>query len=267
MIPQPPAAPDFAFVRAVPDAYPRCIRELAPPVPIDVDAARREHAAYVEALRDAGVAIRSLPAAPDLADSVFAEDLAVVIDRDVAVLARPGAPSRVPELTMLERAWPGELARLPPGATLDGGDVLRWKNALFVGLSARTNAVAADALAAIARAHDVQVIPVPVRAGLHLESACTLLDERTLLCLPDAIDLDPFRAAGIAPVVVPEPAGANVLALGDRVLVSAAAPRTAALVAARGYEAIPVRIDQFHLGDGALTCLSLRVPPVGRWCV
>jgi dimethylargininase len=265
VIPQPPAPPEVAFVRAVPDAYPHCLRPPGPP--IDVAIARREHAAYVDALRGTGAEIRWLPDAPDLPDAVFVEDVALILGRDVAVLTRPGAPTRIPEVTTLEFDLPGELARLPPNVTLDGGDVLRWGAMLFVGVSARTNAAAVDALAAIVRSHRLRVIPVVVRTGLHLKSACSLLDERTLLCVPARIDLTPLRAAGLELLEVPEPAGANVLALGRRVLVSAAAPRTADLVTARGLEAIPVRIDQFHLGDGALSCLSLRVPPDGGWCV
>ena len=112
----------------------------------------------------------------------------------------------------------------------------------------------------------MRVVGVRVHSGLHLKSACTLLDEHTLLHLPERIDLVPLRDAGLEAIAVEEPAGANVLALGRHVLVSAAAPRTADLVAARGHEPIAVGIGEFHKGDGALTCLSLRVPAVGQWC-
>lgn len=66
---------------------------------------------------------------------------------------------------------------------------------------------------------------------------------------------------------VSEPAGANVLALDGRVLVSAEAPRTAELLASRGLRLVALELSQIHAGDGALSCLSLRVAPPGHWVV
>ncbi len=51
-----------------------------------------------------------------------------------------------------------------------------------------------------------------------------------------------------------------MLALGDAVLVSAAAPRTAEALRARSLAVHVVEVGELHKGDGALTCLSLRVP-------
>jgi len=59
-----------------------------------------------------------------------------------------------------------------------------------------------------------------------------------------------------------------VLALGRVVLVSSAAPRLAARLAREpDLEPRPVEVDELHAADGALTCLSLRIPPPGCWCV
>jgi dimethylargininase len=264
VIPQTPGVPQIAWVRRVADTYADCLRPPGPPIAVEI--ALREHAGYVDALRDVGVDVRFLPEAPALPDGVFVEDVAIVLAPALTVLTRPGVHSRVAEVETLESALSGELAHLPEGATLEGGDVLRWGDTLFVGISARTNTAGVDALAAIARAQGMRVVSVRVRSGLHLKSACTLLDAHTLLYLPERIDLAPLRDAGLEAIAVEEAQGANVLALGRHVLVSAAAPRPADLGAARGHEPIAVRIDQFHLGDGALTCLSLRVPAVGQWC-
>jgi len=70
----------------------------------------------------------------------------------------------------------------------------------------------------------------------------------------DRLPREPFARRGVALIDAPDELGANVLELGSRVLVSAAAAKTAALAAER---AIRVDVSEFHKGDGALTCLSI----------
>src|ERR1700750_23254 len=66
-------------------------------MPVDMELARSQHAAYADALAASGGAVRAPPAADDCPDSVFIEDT-VVICEDLAVLTRPGAPVRRPEV-------------------------------------------------------------------------------------------------------------------------------------------------------------------------
>src|SRR5512140_3147722 len=70
--------------------------------PIDVERARRQHAQYESALKQLGAAVLSLPEQPDLPDSVFVEDTALVFD-EFAVILRPGAESRRPETETIRR--------------------------------------------------------------------------------------------------------------------------------------------------------------------
>ena len=74
-------------------------------------------------------------------DSVFIEDTAVLSEK-VAVITRPGAPSRRGEERAVAEALRGFYDRLEtiiaPG-TLEGGDVLRAGDHFFIGISARTN--------------------------------------------------------------------------------------------------------------------------------
>src|SRR4029078_4809046 len=64
-------------------------------MPVDMELARSQHAAYADALAASGWAIRAAPAADDCPDSVFIEDT-VVICEDLTVLTRPGAAVRPP---------------------------------------------------------------------------------------------------------------------------------------------------------------------------
>ena len=258
-------APQLAIVRDVPDAYSRCLRTQD--VTIDVDRARTQHREYVAALVAAGIEVQHLPGDEAHPDACFVEDTAVLLGPR-AMISRPGAPSRRGECGPVAAGLAGrcELHTLGESAILDGGDVLRAGSRLFVGLSGRTDLAGARALAALAAHEQLTVHIVPVAVGLHLKSAVTLVDERTLVVLDGALDPDAFTAAGLEILRVHEPAGGNVLALGSRVLVSADAPATAALLAARGHDVWVVDVSEFHRGDGALTCLSLRQPPPGGWC-
>ena len=53
----------------------------------------QQHVAYVETLRKQGLQVTVLPPLAGFPDAYFVEDPAVVTDK-VAVIARPGAPSR-----------------------------------------------------------------------------------------------------------------------------------------------------------------------------
>src|SRR6185295_7860849 len=84
-----------------------------------------EHAAYVNALRAAGVQVQVLPALEDFPDSIFVEDPALVFS-EAAILLRPGAPSRMAEArelapTLKQRF--AEVLQLREGFA-DGGDIL-----------------------------------------------------------------------------------------------------------------------------------------------
>lgn len=258
-------APHTAIVRDVPDAYLHCLRSGE--LPLDVARARLQHRDYVAALAAAGVEVLRLAADEAHPDACFIEDTAVILGAH-ALISRPGAPSRRGECGPVAAALRArcELHTMAAPAILDGGDVLRAGPLLFVGLSQRTDAAGARSLAAVAAREGLELRTVPVAAGLHLKSAVTLIDEHTLVLHDGALDPAPFTAAGLDLLRVSEPAGGNVLALGPRLLVSADAPATAALLIGRGYEVVSLDVSEFHRGDGALTCLSLRLPAPGTWC-
>lgn len=255
--------PSAVIVRSVPSTFDRCLRPAG--VQIDVEAARSQHAGYVDAIRSLGIAVHVVAADDDYPDCVFIEDAAVVVGRG-ALSTRPGAPSRRGEVAPVAGALAAhsQVVSTHEPAQIEGGDVLRIGSRLFVGLSSRTNQAGVDALAAVAAQDGVEVIAVAVASGLHLKSAFTIAGPDTLVHAP-GFDPSPFECAGVDFVEAVEPCGANVLCLGDTVLVSASAPGTAARLEARGLNVRSVLVDTFHDADGALTCLSLRVPEPGSW--
>lgn len=261
------SAPAAALVRGVPASYVECLR--AEPVPVDPARAAAQAEEYARVLERAGVRLVRLPADEASPDCCFVEDTAVVLSTELAMVTRPGAPSRRGEVRPVAAALrPMVIERVERvAATIDGGDVLRDGETLWVGLSERTNRDGAAALAQVAARLGLRVVEVPVGAGLHLKSAVTLLGPGRLVMLQGALDPAPFRAAGAEVIEVDEPAGGNVLALGGAVLVSSAAPATAERLRREpGVEVVTVDVSELHKGDGALTCLSVRIPPPGAWC-
>lgn len=228
--------------------------------PIDPVKALAQHAAYAQALRDAGAEPIILADADDLADCAFVEDVAVVLP-ELSVVLNPGAVSRRGEVEAVARVLPTDrpAVRLVAG-TMDGGDVLVVGRRIFVGLSTRTSREGIDAFAAAVAPHGYEVTAVAVPGALHLKTAVTALDVQTLAINPSWIDPAAFTGFRMLPVAAGEPFGANSLTVGGRLFVQAATPRTAALFAAAGFAPHPLEIGEFAKAEAGLTCLSLIVP-------
>src|SRR5690242_4981466 len=92
-----------AITRAVSPALNRCELEHLERQEIDIPKAVAQHRYYEECLRDLGARVIALPAEPDLPDSMFVEDPAVVVG-EVALMTRMGAPSRRGESASLAEA-------------------------------------------------------------------------------------------------------------------------------------------------------------------
>jgi dimethylargininase len=189
-----------ALVRGVPDSFGQALTQAPKPRPLDPARARAQHAAYVAALRRVGVAVLELAPDPELPDGCFVEDTAVLVD-GTALITRPGAPERRGEGTAVAQVLTAShrLALMEAPATLDGGDVLRCGDTLWIGRSGRTN----DAGIAAARAAfpALKVVPVDVPGALHLKCHATALDDATIL-LADGT-LDPAAFAGREVVLIP----------------------------------------------------------------
>ncbi|HEX4304286.1 MAG TPA: arginine deiminase family protein [Rhizomicrobium sp.] len=221
----------------------------------------KEHAAYVAALRAVGVAVDVLDPLEAFPDSVFVEDPALVFG-DGAILLRPGAPSRLGE----RDAMRGELARrfgrvleLGDGEYADGGDVLVTPNAVFIGLSQRTNEAGAAALVAHLRTlgRIGRVVETPPGI-LHFKTAVSLLAEDTLLATPAMAASGLFAGFEIVQTPPGEDATANALRVNDTVFASAQLPRTIDALAKAGYGVTPLSVREIAKLDGGLSCMSLR---------
>jgi dimethylargininase len=250
--------PFQALIRPPSRSLERCELLHLPRVAFDFDRARRQHEAYAQALRDAGVAVTALPEAPELPDAVFVEDAVVVLD-ECAVLCRPGVESRRAEVELMRSAAAGlgPVSEIIAPGTLEGGDVLRVGRTLFVGRSTRTNAEGIAQLRQHVAPHGYDVREVAVRGSLHLKTAVTAPAEVLLVANPAWIDVGAFAGHEIVSVADSEPFGANTLAINGRVLVAASAPRTADRLAQRGLDVSLIDISELQKAEAGLTCLSV----------
>jgi dimethylargininase len=226
--------------------------------PIEAGVAAAQHRGYCGALEACGARVVTLPAVDELPDSVFVEDTAIVLD-EVAVLTRPGVESRRGEVSLIEpeASRLRKVVRVEAPATLEGGDVLRLGRTLYVGLSPRTNKDGAEALRRLVEPYGYEVLKVEPRGCLHLKTGCSALDEEAVLVNPDWVDASVFRGREVVAVDASEPWAANVLHVNGSVCVGAAFPRTAEMLAARGYDVRAVEVSEFAKAEGGLTCMSL----------
>lgn len=237
-----------------------CQRTFVAREAIDAAQAAQQHAAYCRTLLDCGADVRLLSVNSDEPDCVFLEDTAVVLD-EVAMLcpmgtaARRGEPARVEPV--LAELRPIERIDLP--ATLEGGDVLRIGRTLLVGSSPRTNAAGIEALARIAGRHGYRVSSVNVRGCLHLKTACTALPDGRLLISPAWIDVAALAGYDLIRVPAAEPWAANVLPIGQRVILPAEHRRMAERIGQLGFEACPIELSELTKAEGGVTCLSILV--------
>jgi dimethylargininase len=226
--------------------------------PVDVERARRQWLAYLDALHKHGWPTLEVEPDDALPDSVFIED-AVVMFGELAVVTNPAEATRHPEIMAAAEAIrrlgyaPARITR----GTLDGGDVLKVGRTVYVGLSGRTSRAAVDELRELLAPRGWTVVGVPTTKVLHLKSAVTALPDGTVIGYRPLVD-----DAGVFTTFldVPEEGGAHVVVLDDAtILMSAHAPRSAELFRTRGLAVVTTDISEFEKLEGCVTCLSVRV--------
>jgi dimethylargininase len=232
--------------------------------PVDYVLARSQWDCYVQALTDCGWGTVEVPPADDCPDGVFVEDTMVVY-KNVAVIARSGAPSRRAEATDAAAVVDGlglSINRIRGSGTLDGGDVLKLGDTIYVGQGGRTNGEGIGQLRDILTPLGAVVVAVPVKKVLHLKSAVTALPDGSIIGYPPLVDSPHFFPRFLP---VPEESGAHVVLLGDgKLLMAADCPRSADLFTSLGYTPVAVDISEFQKLEGCVTCLSVRLRELSR---
>jgi dimethylargininase len=233
-----------AITRDVNAGIGNCELTFLPRVRINADLALQQHQQYQSVLSSLGCEIVTVPTELGLADSVFIEDTAMVLD-EIAVMCLPGAESRRAEVVGVRDVLQQyrTLASIQPPGTLDGGDLLRIGNVIYAGLSARSNNSGIEQLRSIVADYGLSVKTVETAKCLHLKSAVSEVAPDLLLINPDWICRSAFGNCELIDVDKEEPHAANALRVGKSVIYPSSFPRTME--------------NLVQKAEGAVTCCSL----------
>jgi len=229
------------------------VRRPGPALPAEAAAQWQD---YVSRLTDAGWSVHTLPPAGDALEDVFAADAVAVVD-GTALLTRSdrGLEKAVRDLGLA-------VTQVRPPLVLHGSDViyapgpLESEPTVYVGRSGRSTDDAACEIARRACGSSVRVVQVMMHDLPCLSAGMTVLPDGTPIGLPDRVDTSALPGLRVAL----EPAGAHVAVLGERLLLlSQAAPRTAAQLRADGYQVTTVDIGTLEAAGGTVNRLSVLI--------
>ena len=248
----------IAITRRVSPAINQCELTHIPREPIDYGCACIQHQQYEDALRSLGLQVISLEAEPHLPDSVFVEDVALVLE-ECAIMLNPGAVSRRPEAASVEAALAPyrQISRIRPPATIDGGDILSVGRTITIGISSRSTADAVEQMKALLAPCNYRVRGVNVTGCLHLKSAVTPVSKDTLLINPEWVSRADFPGMQFIEIDPSEPYAANAVLVGNTIVYPSSFPRTRAKLQAAGIRMVIVDTDELAKAEGAVTCCSL----------
>lgn len=231
----------------------------------DLARMQAHHDAYVAALRSTGARVTVLEPLEAFPDSVFVEDTALCLP-DIAVVMRPGAPSRLGEAAAmaphLAAHYPDLQHIAGPGSHIEGGDILVTGREVLVGRSARTNAAGVAELAALLALRGYRLREVHTPPGvLHFKTDCSLLDAGTVLATGRLAASGCFSGYRVILTAPGEEAAANAIRFNDLVLVAEGFPATRDRLLAAGFEVREIGNSECARLDGGMSCLSLRFSP------
>lgn len=252
--------PTLAITREISPGIVNCELTHLARTPIDLARARVEQAAYEAALGACGCRVERITSHPGMADSVFIEDTAVVLD-ELAIVTRPGAASRRgetdavrdalrPHRTVVEIVGPG---------TLDGGDVLRIGRRLLVGAGPRSNDEGRRQLAALVAASGYTVESIAFAGCLHLKTAATLVAGEIVLFNPAWVSAAALGVPHSIAIDPAEPFAANALRVNGAVICPVEFPRTRTRLERAGIAVVTVPAGELAKAEGGVTCCSLIV--------
>ena len=251
------------FIRAIARKpcknFSRGLTTTVNPEPADYGLMLKQHAAYLDALKAAGLDVIVLEPQPDYPDAHFVEDTAVVTS-DVAVITIPGAAARqgeeesiIPVLAEYRR-----IERIEAPGTVDGGDVLQVGNHFFIGISERTNKEGAEQLGRILQRYGNTWTAVTVGAGLHFKSSVNYVGQNTLLVTTDFAAKEQLEGYDLIVLDRAESYAANTLLVNKHLLIPAGYPGTCKQLEKLGLNMIEIEVSEVRKMDGGLTCMSLR---------
>jgi len=244
--------------------------------------ARRQWDGLAERLKSLGMTIEVVPAAPGLPDLVFPANAAIVLDRR-ALLASFRHPERRGEEACFRRFFEGlrdkglldAVTPMPDGIFQEGAGDCLWDESRQTFWAAWGPRSARESLPVIERFFDRPVVELQLvtERFYHLDTCFSVLSGGEILYFPGALSV--AAQAEIVDRVEPDlrieataeeagTFGLNSINIGRDLVMAAAPPRLAAILAERGYRCLPVELSSFILSGGASFCMTLRLDRTSR---
>jgi len=250
----------IAVTREVSSRFNECEITHIDRTPIDLDIARAQHHEYVQALAKIGCQVIELDEERDLPDSVFVEDTAFILP-EAAVITRPGADSRKPETESIIQALSSyrPLVHVTAPATVDGGDVLVLGKNIYIGMSTRSTQDAVTQLQSLLDNYGYTVTGIKLTDCLHLKTAVTRVDDKTLLINKNWVAPAHFTGYELIEVDPSEPFAANCLPVKGVIIYPTSFPKTQEKLVQKGFKIVNVNLNELAKAEGAVTCCSLII--------
>jgi dimethylargininase len=252
-----------AIVRAIPRTFPKALR-VNSATSINLHLARKQHGDYLTQLRKHIPNIHSLWPDVHLPDCPFVESTSTVIGNRAIVSNMGRWPhvrrNEIHEITQIFAKCHLDIYKAPVDSDIDGGDVINTQHGIFVGLSHRTNENGISFLSYVMK-QPIYMIRVP---GQHvLKSLMTRIDENTMVVDEKTVDKEKlvFEDFELELLKVPDPICANIVRIGDTVMMPAGYPKSEEVI--RGFcekkelKCVTVDISEFIKAEGDLSCLSI----------
>ncbi|MBR7834710.1 amidinotransferase [Actinospica durhamensis] len=247
---------------------------MDPGRPVDSERAGTQWRELREVLKELGHVVVQAPARRGLPDMVFTANAATVIDGRVLV-ATFRCPQRAGESALFEH-WFRENGYQPVararGVNEGQGDHLVANGMILAGHGLRTDSSSHEETSSYFGLPVVGLTLTDPRF-FHLDTALAVLNEREIMYYPGAFSPQSLRVlrslfpdsleADDADAAV---FGLNAISDGRRVVLPAAATGLAQRLAQRGFEPIPVEVEELLKAGGGPKCcvLDLRTPPTTR---
>ena len=244
-----------AIVRRISKNYSRCISTHPLHKNLQLKLAMAQHEKYIQALQELGLEVIILRALDDFPDSCFIEDTAIIhnskaIITNMGVLSRRGECESITDI--LDQYY--YLKHIQPPGTIEGGDVVHFKDKLLSGISQRTNSEGVNQTGSFL---NVTIDTITDPAIVHLKSYISHLDDQTVLTTKNYSGnkaLTPFTK-----IIVPqsEEYASNVLSINGTIIMAQGFPKTKKLLQENDFDVVTLATSEIQKCDGALTCLSL----------
>jgi dimethylargininase len=245
----------IALVRKPGDIYPKCVSNHPQKHDLNLFKAHEQHEMYCNTLKEIGLELIYVPGISNYADSCFVEDT-VVTHNDRALVCNMGEKTRKGEEKSVEEILKQyfEIFNVHPPGTIEGGDVIHFKDKLISGITQRTNIEGTDQLRTKL---EITVDEIIDKSIIHLKSYVTAIAENLIMVTKNYANhplLSDYKK-----IIVPqnEEYAANTLTVNSVVILPEGYPKVKQKLQESGFDVIPLQMSEFQKCEGALTCLSI----------